>query len=231
MTMQIIIGRGGNDDPFNLAVPEHFSMVSRKHAIVEFTENEIVFEDSSSNGSWVNGVPVRKKVVKDEDIIMLGDKDNGFKLDLNVLKQKVESHKNKNRIDFSPEFEVLKKTYSNYNNASNQIKKKYKSKTSLPQILFSIAGMIIFFALGQVFDIPPQIGMFFYIAVPTVAVFLFSLKQDSNAMQRELLLTKHNLAKEYVCPKCRKPLNIDLPIEILEQEKTCPHKCGAIYKP
>jgi hypothetical protein len=26
-------------------------------------------------------------------------------------------------------------------------------------------------------------------------------------------------------------LNIDLPIEILEQEKTCPNKCGAIYKP
>jgi hypothetical protein len=229
--MQIVIGRGVQDDAFNLAVPENFSMVSRKHAMVEFTDEGMVFEDSSSNGSWVNGVPVRKKAVKEGDLIVLGDKDNGYKLDLKIVQQKFESYKNRNRVDFSEEFEVLKKVYSNYNNASNQIKKKYKSKTSLPQILFSIAGMILFFALGQVFDIPPQIGMFFYIAVPTIAVFLFSLKQDSNAMQRELLLTKHNLAKEYHCPKCKKPLNIDLPIEILEQEKTCPHKCGAIYKP
>jgi hypothetical protein len=198
---------------------------------VELTDGGMTFEDSSSNGSWVNGIPVRKKQISEADVVMLGDKDNGYRLDFNLIKQKVEAFKNKNRIDFSSEFESLKALYNNYNNASNQIKKKYKSKTSLPQILFSVAGMILFFALGQVFDIPPQIGMFFYIAVPTIAVFLFSLKQDSNAMQRELLLTKHGLAKEYVCPKCRKPLNIDLPIEILEQEKTCPHKCGAIYKP
>lgn len=228
--MQIIIGRGINDDPFNVAVPENYTMVSRKHAVVEFTDTGMTFEDSSSNGSWVNGVPVRKKTIKEEDVIILGDKDNGYRLDLNLVKGKYDAYKNRNRVDFSPEFEVLKAVYKNYNNASNQIKKKYKSKTSLPQILFSIAGMIMFFALGQIFDIPPQIGMFFYIAVPTIAVFLFSLKQDSNAMQRELLMTRHNLAKEYTCPKCRKPLNIDLPIEILEQEKTCPHKCGAIYK-
>ncbi len=229
--MQVIIGRGVNDDGLSLLVPEHYSMVSRKHAIVEIGEDVMTFEDSSSNGSWVNGVPVRKKQISDGDLIMLGDKDNGYRLDIHLVKQKIEAYKNKNRIDFSSEFKTLKLVYNNYNNASNQIKKKYKSKTSLPQILFSVAGMILFFALGQVFDIPPQIGMFFYIAVPTIAVFLFSLKQDSNAMQRELLLTKHNLAKEYLCPKCRKPLNIDLPIEILEQEKTCPHKCGAIYIP
>jgi len=229
--MQIIIGRGVDNDGLSLLVPEHYSTVSRKHAVVELTDGGMTFEDSSSNGSWVNGIPVRKKQISEADVVMLGDKDNGYRLDFNLIKQKVEAFKNKNRIDFSSEFESLKALYNNYNNASNQIKKKYKSKTSLPQILFSVAGMILFFALGQVFDIPPQIGMFFYIAVPTIAVFLFSLKQDSNAMQRELLLTKHGLAKEYVCPKCRKPLNIDLPIEILEQEKTCPHKCGAIYKP
>jgi hypothetical protein len=229
--MQIIIGRGVNDDGLSLLVPDHYSMVSRKHAIVELTDGGMTFEDSSSNGSWVNGVPVRKKQINETDVIVLGDKDNGYRLDFNLIKQKIEAFKNKNRLDFSPEFESLKAVYNSYNSASNQIKKKYKSKTSLPQILFSVAGMILFFALGQVFDIPPQIGMFFYIAVPTIAVFLFSLKQDSNAMQRELLLTKHSLAKEYICPKCRKPLNIDLPIEILEQEKTCPHKCGAIYKP
>jgi len=229
--MQIIIGRGGNEDPFSVVVPDNYTMVSRKHAVVEFTESDIVFEDTSSNGSWVNGVPVRKKNVSDTDVVLLGDKKNGFRIDWKVLKGKRDSFLNKNRIDFSPEFEVLKGIYKNYMQSSNQVKKKFKSKTSIPQILFSIAGMILFFALGQIFDIPPQIGMFFYIAVPTVAVFLFSMKQDTNAMQRELLLMRHNLAKDYLCPKCKKPLNIDLPIEILEQEKTCPHKCGAIYKP
>jgi hypothetical protein len=49
--MQIIIGRGVDNDGLSLLVPEHYSTVSRKHAVVELTDGGMTFEDSSSNGS------------------------------------------------------------------------------------------------------------------------------------------------------------------------------------
>ena len=66
---RVRIGRGADNDlTFNSR------LVSRQHAIVEATESGYRLSDlGSSNGTWVNGVPVRAIELRDGDEIQVGD--------------------------------------------------------------------------------------------------------------------------------------------------------------
>jgi len=63
------IGRDlGNDLVLNS------DLVSRRHAVVRIEGDVVLLEDlDSSNGTWVNGARVRRRVLSDRDLIEFGE--------------------------------------------------------------------------------------------------------------------------------------------------------------
>ncbi len=64
---EVVIGRG---DDANLRIIE--DTISRAHARVFFQNDEIVIEDLSKNGTYVNSRPIKKAVLLPEDLVYIG---------------------------------------------------------------------------------------------------------------------------------------------------------------
>ncbi len=61
VTKTIYIGRGAHND----IVLDSDLLVSRKHAVIEHTEDSFTIQDlGSTNGTYVNGNPLKEKEVK-----------------------------------------------------------------------------------------------------------------------------------------------------------------------
>jgi len=64
---EVVIGRG---DDANLQIVE--DTISRKHARIFFRNDEIVIEDLSKNGTYVNGRLIQKAVLLPSDLVYIG---------------------------------------------------------------------------------------------------------------------------------------------------------------
>jgi pSer/pThr/pTyr-binding forkhead associated (FHA) protein len=229
MNMEIWIGREVVNNGLNINVPSSYSMVSRKHAKIIANDQEVIFEDLSSNGSWINNRSIKRLSLEKDAEIIIGDQYTGFKINSNLIFEKIKDAKNANKTDFTSEFLLLKQLSIDYDNESNRVKKNFRKKSALPQIIMTLGGMILFTIIGSYASVPPQIGMFFYIALPALGGYLIGMRQDQNALTNELLIVRHKYMRDFKCPKCKKQLDINNPITILEGDKVCPHKCGAVY--
>ncbi|MDR2971633.1 MAG: FHA domain-containing protein [Bacteroidales bacterium] len=69
---KILIGRG---DDCDIIVPEEFDDVSRNHASIYKENEKLVFEEHSSNGSYINDKKVHetKQFINKKDVIKLGE--------------------------------------------------------------------------------------------------------------------------------------------------------------
>lgn len=222
--MEITIGRqaDGSDD---VRVPEHFTDVGRRHAKLTIRENDMLLEDlDSSNGTFVNGVQVRKKLVNASDRIALGDA-QGYELDL----AKIIVHYNKvelaNKTDFEPEFNALRTTYNDYFVERNRLKKQSGVKAFIPRILVTLVGMAITFAIPM--DSNVRYAVMTVLGLIGGASTL--IKGDDLKLQDALDTLSVSYQNRYLCPKCKKKLGLNNSWKMLRSAKVCPHQCGAVY--
>ncbi|MES2486182.1 MAG: FHA domain-containing protein [Bacteroidota bacterium] len=222
--MELIIGRqaGGPDD---VKVPDQYTDVGRRHAKITIQENDILLEDlDSANGTFVNGVQVRKKLISASDTIALGGTD-GYKVDVNSIIE----HYNKvaflNKTDFAEEFNALQKTYSDYFVERNRLKKQSGFKAFIPRIVITLAGMAITFVIPM--DSNIRYAVMTVLGLVGGASTL--IKGDDLKLQDALDSLAVEYQNKYLCPKCKKKLGLNNSWKMIQSGKVCPQQCGAIY--
>lgn len=187
--------------------------VSRYHA--QLTKDEHGFwlleDQSSTNGTYVNGSQIVKKRISPTDVITLGDTYT-FKL-VDVL--------NSNN-DYSEEFASLKTIYKAYVTEKIRIQSSNQFKTRLFQALpFALPG-IIGVVIGFLGKGSPQwfgISLFITVCAPTVGIYM-GAKQSAKIPQ-QLHDLSNQFKIDYVCPKCGTFLG-EIPWESLANKKRCP---------
>jgi len=232
---EIKIGRQVNG-PLDVVVPETFSSVSRVHAKIVKIGTEYFLEDlESKNGTYILGKnnPVsRTKVTKGQTILLGSDNPgNAYKIVVDEVIAVFTKIEEDSRTDWSIEFNDLKKIYCEYIDEVNKIKKDLQRKSQLPRITISVVIGVILLLIITLVDIPPEIQKFQYpvmIIVMAVAGALPFLSKPPDAREK-ITEIEIKYSSKYICPKCKKPLNLNIHWKKLEAVKKCPHGCGAEY--
>jgi hypothetical protein len=232
MEYKIVVGRKV-DGNLDIKVPDTFNKVSRKHLEITINEGDVLLTDlESSNGTYVNGKRVSKCKVKADDEILLGAKNGeGYKLNFNEILDDIKDVELQSKTDFVEEFQKLKFVYKAYNNEIESAKRKLQLKNAMPKIVISVLIGLILLVLQVTKAIPPEASTYTYplmlIIMSGAGIMSFAGgKPDLKEIQTDIEL---KYQKQYICPKCKKPYNINTHWKKIENNKTCPHNCGAVF--
>jgi len=201
--------------------------ISREHAIISFVDGKVFVKDlNSANGTFVNGRRVSKKEIQNGDILLLGSKskEEAYFVDVNKIKDDFKKLELSNKTNFKKEFSELKKVFENFQREKNQIKSKIQFKSQLPRIIASVSLGIIFIIFSK--ELPSEIRL---LISPTIMILGFIPIGRKKDISDFLIETELKYQDLYVCPKCKKKYNLNIHWKKLRANKTCPHKCGAIF--
>jgi hypothetical protein len=206
--MKIKIGKAGDND---YVVNNPY--VSRYHAqLTREPGGFLLLEDlDSANGTYVNGVRIKRKRITPTDTIRLGD----FLIpDLSEVL--------KSGNDYSAEFAALKGVYDAYIEQKIKIQSSNQFKTRLFQALpFALPGVIgvVFGFMGKGSGALLGVSLFVAVCAPAVGIYLGA--KQSAKIPRQLQDLANRFKIDYVCPKCGTFLG-ELPWESLANKKQCP---------
>lgn len=187
--------------------------VSRHHArLSSYRDGRWLLEDlNSTNGTYVNGVQIMKKIVSSADQIGFGNAETVSLADLLKAKN-----------DYSEEFMSLKKIYDDYAKAKVKIQSSNQFKTrlfqSLPFALPGIVGMIIVH-FGSGASLLMTISLLLAVMAPVVGIYMGARQSAKIPQQIQELNNRFKI--DYVCPKCGTFLG-EVPWESLRNKKHCP---------
>lgn len=187
--------------------------VSRHHArLIRGEDGAWLLEDvGSTNGTFVNGLQIKKKRVTANDQITFGETCIVHLSDI----------LNGNN-DYSEEFARLKQVYDNYIHAKIKIQSSNQFKIrllqSLPFAIPGVAGVVLGF-LGKGSPLLFVISLLIVICAPTIGIFL-GAKQSAKIPQ-QLQDISNQFKIDYVCPKCGTFLG-EIPWESLRNKRQCP---------
>ncbi len=206
--MTIRIGKASDND-FIINDPH----VSRYHArLTADKDGAWLLEDlESTNGTFVNGDQVVKRLVSPSDTIRLGD---AYTLDLTEVLQ----HNN----DYSEAFARLQPVYDTYVSQKIKIQSSNVFKTRIYQsIPFAIIGLI-----GVVISIwgkgsTPVLVVSLLVAVCAPVAGIYLGARQSAKTPRQLQELADRFKTDYVCPKCGTFLG-EVPWQSLQNRKQCP---------
>jgi hypothetical protein len=206
--MKIKIGKAGDND---FVANDH--SVSRYHAQLS-TDSEgcLLLEDlDSTNGTYVNGVQIRKKRITPTDRIQLG---NSYVLNIAEVM--------KSRNDYSDEFAALKGVYASYIEQKVRIQSSNQFKTrlfqALPFALPGVIGVVVGF-MGK--GSPALLGVSLFVAICAPATGIYMGARESAKIPAQLQDLSNRFKIDYVCPKCGAFLG-EIPWESLANKKQCP---------
>jgi hypothetical protein len=208
--MKISIGRASDNQI--IVQDKH---VSSHHAelLQEEDGSWYIIDLNSTNGTMVNGTPVIRKKITQEDRIVLA---HSFELDIKAAL--------KSDNDFSEEFSGLKEVYMNYQNEKIRIQSgnivSSGLKRSLPYALPGVVGVIV--SLGIKHPAMIVISVIVSIGAPVIGMALAN--KESSKVPEKLERLKDRFKIDYVCPKCGIFLG-ELPWENHIKRKKC--QCGA----
>lgn len=231
--MEIIVGKQGNQ-PFPITDPK----VSRKHLkITALSEGKYQIEDlASSNGTFVDGLRVIKKVVTAETVVQLGGsftfrvgdaipKANGAattrQADTASARQTV-SDTQEIKVDWEviAQFEKLKRVYDEYMEAKITLQKENAQKGFMRMLPMSIMGIV-----GIVIGCVPALGDFRLlissVVVVASGVLLYKAYSSQSNLPEKMEALNRKFQVDYVCPKCKGFLGFT-PFEGLRNRKQCP---------
>lgn len=258
MDIEINIGRDVEGE-HAIRIPFSFKAVSRFHAVLHWHDGVATLEDRSSNGTYVNGKPISKAQIHENDTVWLGGvgvDDRCYKLDVkNIFAscREIENSQcvdhpvltvgsgnrcpsesdNSQRTDYTKEFALLKKTYIDYHEHLSKLKSKSNMRMQLPRLLLSlipaVLGVIFMFVLG--------FGSMGFIAMMLGSVLsgvIGTLTMGRNTSRQEklsedILDLQLKYQKDYKCPKCGKQYSLDLHWKKLQADGKCPFGCGAQF--
>jgi hypothetical protein len=214
---EIIVGTQVKDNGF-LIDKSKYNAVSRQHAQITRQTDGIYIEDNNStNGTFVNDVPVIKKKVTPSDKISLGGPDYCIvKLD-QVLKLLPMSD-----AEFRQKFQELEKVYNEY---TGKIEKEEATLTRnariygiLPLTLGSI--LVVACGLGGGFIAALVSGSVSVVCVVIAGYLSAGLSKES---KRKIANLREEFAEAYVCPDCRRELPANKSWNYWQKQGRCPY--------
>ena len=233
--MEVKIGRKviGSMD---VLISEEFMNVSKEHAIVIFENDTLVIKDlNSKNGTFVNGKRILSKKLVVTDEVWLGGLESlgSYSLNLKKLLEDFKKHEFENRTDFENEFLKVKDIYKQYQSSLLKLQRKTQLKSNLPKIIVSVL-IGTFIIGGLVLKILPEgiqkfQGAIMLVVMGVIGGVTMSKSKDEKNIEKQLEL-EIKYQQDYKCPKCQKQFNLKTHWKKIESLKTCPHKCGAIFK-
>lgn len=229
--MEIIVGRKGNQ-----AFTITDMSVSGKHLkLTTLPDGNVEVEDlGSSNGTFIDGVRIIKKVVGRNTTIQMGSRYT-FKVS-DVLPEapkaqnpKVQTPQQPNtpvppQPKPVPEYSIkhLKHVWDEYEETIAEIREKTQQmskKRMIPMMLGSFSGLIsAFVGSGAFITIPIAIFSF---------IFLFKAYNEKDTSHEDTKAAKDMLINKYVCPnpECHRSLPHQ-DYSLLSQNTNCPYcKC------
>jgi len=220
---------------WDISVSDNFNKVSRKHAIINYKENKLFITDlDSSNGTYVNGKRIVHKEVFLSDAVSLGgvDVEGTYKIDLQAIKNDFDKIMETERIDFTSEFEYLKKVYIDYKHQVELLKKKQQLKKQIPKIMGTVVIGIVMLVIILLGLIPQEFQKFQYPVMLIVmsGVGLLSFKGGNQDLADLLTDLEIDFQEKYKCPKCKKKYNINATHwKKLASKGSCTNNCGAQF--
>jgi pSer/pThr/pTyr-binding forkhead associated (FHA) protein len=199
---QYKIGRNDDND-IKIKRPE----ISGNHCTITIvSENVIVLEDNqSTNGTFVNGVRIKRSLITPHDEVMLAKLKVKFdKIFEKQVAQQIAPKPAENQVptaNYSEEFEQLKTVYETYRAAK-------------------VAAM----GSGTLKQKGIQAALSF---IPFVGSALGILASSTVNPQEKLFALSEEFKINYICPKCKRFLG-DLPWQNLANQKKCV-ACKAVW--
>lgn len=232
--MELIVGRKGNQ-PFTITDMS----VSGKHLkLTTLPDGNVEVEDlGSSNGTFIDGVRILKKVVSRNTTIQMGARYT-FKVS-DVLPEvsksqppKIQTPQQPNtpaQPKPAPEYSIkhLKRVWDEYEETLVEIRDKREQmgkKRMVPMMLGSFSGIVsaifplIGFGIGALVSLPVAIVSF---------ILYFKSYNEKDTSHEEAKAAKDTLIKNYVCPnpECHRSLPHQ-DYSLLSQNTNCPYcKC------
>lgn len=210
--MEIIFGRkvDGKD-----ARNVDCKVVSARHCRIWLDEgtNTYYIEDlDSTNGTYVNGVLIKRKALQPNDKILLGG-DGGY---ATTLQQILAEGKQEEKQGVGHNIENLKVIYKEYQRDMAKFKSRtqiYSSMRIVPSMLISGLGVVLAVNDRGILAIASLVAVVLCLIVSSVLI----RKTDAKMKER---VTRFQLT--YVCPKTRRFYG-DKSWEVLQNEGVCLH--------
>lgn len=222
--MEIIVGRKGSQ-----SFPITDKSVSGKHLkLTALPDGNVEVEDlGSSNGTFINGVRILKKVVSRDTVVFMGSSYSFKVSDVLPVLPKTSDNAQKGAAEkpkAQPEYSIahLKDIWDNYEESMADIRanaQKMGKKRMIPIMLGSVSGIISAF-----------VGQGAYVTIPiAVFSFLFYIITyfEKDTSMEDTKAAKEFLIKKYVCPNpdCHRSLPHQ-DYMMLSQNANCPYcKC------
>lgn len=212
MPKTIIIGKQGQQ-----RIPLTQADISRKHCKITLNEDKtLTLEDTSTYGTYIDGVRILKTIVTPNTIVQLG----------NSYKVKVSQLVPQDFISYS--LRPLKPIWEEYDARKNEIMTKNAKRANLQRLqgLFSSAAMCI----GFINTVPIEIrGVLMGIAFILGVVFFVLGQKTANSLPQQLAALQAEYTRRYVCPcpGCNRPFQL-IPYVNIEYTTGCP-SCHCQY--
>lgn len=225
MEIQIKIGKeetGAN----TITVPGSCKRVSRHHAVLLWKDGAMTIEDNeSTNGTFVNGRRIAKTKVKENDIVWLGGVggDDHYQVDVKKAFASCRNAEEKQRTDYSKEFETIKQAFIEYKAEETKLKNSQNVKMRVVNFIpMIIGGVFALIPLGYMRIIGLGLGVLI-----TLVLLSKSNKHDINEEITELQI---KYQPRYCCPKCGMKYPFTTHWKKLEADGKCPNpKCNAKF--
>lgn len=192
--------------------------VGREHISITIDdEGTVILQNLNiENDTYVNGIGVETKRLKEGDCIELGKEH--YRIGWDVLQPFIPKF-----VDIRP----LKKVWNDYQEEQLQLQIKERRSGVLRSAtgLITMAAMVLSIFTGR--DNPMFLTLYIIAGVVSAAFFVKAYL-DSAKMPKKQQEIRDSLPKKYVCPSCGHFIG-NQSYEILSQGKACPY-CKAIYR-
>lgn len=228
--MEVIVGRKGNQ-PF---VITNKSVSSQHVKLVLLDNGKVLAEDlSSTNGTFVNGIRIAKKVIDMNTVVQLGTEYtfkvcDAISVPCNVnqptsttnVRQNIKQE-NIQEIDqeIIRKFALLEDIWTKYQDEKITLQKGAASKNFLRMLPMALLG-----GIGYLISCIPELSG---IRIPITLIGLgiggiitFIAYKSSTSLPEEMEKLNQKFQIDYVCPKCKQFLGF-IPFEGLKNRGQC----------
>lgn len=213
--MEVIVGRHGNQ-PFTITDKS----VSSKHLkVTTLDDGKIQIEDlNSTNGTFIGGLRIIKKVVTPETIVTLG---SSYRLRISDVVassngNKTAIRKNQESVDISN----LQLIYEEYSETRISLQKDNARKQFL-RTLPGVSSTLLFgltFLLGDAAnELRPIVGVIMIAGIGLSSILAYRGQQQLPEKMEKL---NQRFMIKYICPKCKNFLGF-LPFESIKNRGYC----------
>ena len=228
--MAIIIGRDAATSNLKISIGKQNILaevsnnvpktVSREHCSIELQEDGkyLVKNLKVENSTYVNGLPIEKKVVTENDRLELGP--DRYAVSWEMIKKTIPT--SEKTVNIRP----LKKIWNEYDDFIVQLQiaeRKFNNMRAMTGSITMIA-MIASFVIGP--GNPITISLYVLTAISSIIFGILAHKKASTPLKLKEIEKK--FYKDYSCPGCGRFLGKS-PYDILIQSPQCPY-CRAKFK-